>query len=38
MKVTNKETGKDITGLVIQLLEGKITKRKFEQLSKLSNK
>jgi len=36
MIVTNKKTGEDITGLVLQLLKGEITKGKFERLSKLS--
>jgi hypothetical protein len=38
MKVTNKKTGEDITGLVLQLLQGEITKAKFEKLSKINSK
>lgn len=30
MIATNKKTGKNITGLVIKYLEGKITKEEFE--------
>jgi len=36
MKVTNKETGKDITELVLMFLQGKITQKRFEGLSKLT--
>lgn len=35
MIVTNTRTGKDITGLVLKRLEGKITKEEFERLSGL---
>lgn len=35
MIVTNKKTGKDITGLVIKRMEGKITKNEFEKLAEL---
>jgi len=37
MKVTNKKIGKDITRYAIQLLEKKITQKKFEKLTGLKN-
>ena len=37
MICTNKETGVDVTGYVIQLLEKKITQQEFEQLTGLIN-
>ena len=37
MLVTNKETGKNITRLVIKYLEGKLTKKEFEQQTNLNN-
>lgn len=36
MIVTNKKTGKDVTGLIIKLLEGKITKQEFEKLAEVN--
>jgi len=36
MIVTNKETGKDVTGLVIKRMEGKLTKKEFEELTGFS--
>lgn len=33
MIVTNKLTGKDVSGLYLQLMQGKITKTEFEKLS-----
>ncbi len=35
MIVTNKKTGKDITGLVLKRMEGKLTKKEFEKLAGL---
>jgi len=36
MIATNKVTGEDITGLVIQLLKGEITRKQFEAVTKLT--
>ena len=38
MKMVNKKTGKDVTGLVIDLLSGKITKQEFEKLAGIDPK
>ena len=38
MIATNKKTGKDITGLVIEFLETKITKKEFEKRTGLNKK
>ena len=35
MIVTNKETGKDITGLVLKRMKGEITVAEFEKLTGL---
>jgi len=37
MVVINKTTGVDITPCVLDYMEGKITKEKFEELTKLLN-
>jgi len=38
MIITNKKTGKNITGLTIKYLENKITKEQFELYTKLTPK
>ena len=36
MKITNTKTGKDVTRYAIQLLEGKINQKQFEELCGLN--
>ena len=38
MIVTNKITGKDVTGLYLQYMEGKLTKEQFEEKAELPTK
>lgn len=35
MQVTNKKTRKDVSGLFLQLMEGKITNEEFEELAEI---
>ena len=37
MIVTNKQTGKDITRLMIRYMEGKLIKEEFEKLTGVKN-
>ena len=38
MIVTNKKTGKDVSGFYLQLMKGEITNREFEKLAELKER